>query len=79
MTEQKTIRQMIEQFIRDTIGEAKLIWDDTWDRNCPKCGGFAVERPAKPGEAQSQEWLAGEVDLFCINCGLMPQEGKEKC
>lgn len=53
----------------------KPIWSDTWDRDCPKCEGFAVERPAKPGEEQTEQWLGGEVDLFCVNCGLIPQEG----
>ncbi len=58
-------------------GSAKLIWGDTWDRDCPKCEGFAIERPAKPREARSEEWLAGEIDLFCRNCGLIPQEGEK--
>ena len=53
---------------------AKLIWSDTWDRDC-ECGGFAVERPAKIGEEQTEKWLAGEIDLICVNCGLMPQKG----
>ncbi len=55
----------------------KLIWSDTWDRNCPKCEGFAVEKPAKQGEAQSEQWLTGEVDLYCEYCGLIPQDGLE--
>ncbi len=54
----------------------KLIWSDTWDRECPKCGSFAVERPAKPGEVQSQEWLAGDVEIHYKHCGLMPQKAK---
>ncbi len=58
-------------------GSAELIWSDTWDIDCPKCEGFAVEKPAKPGQAQSQEWLAGQIEIYCNNCGLMPQKRKE--
>ena len=57
-------------------GSAKLIWSDTWDMDCPRCEGFAVEKPAKPGETQTAEWLSGEVDICCVNCGLMPQKVK---
>ena len=53
---------------------AELIWDDLYDRDCPKCEGFAVEKPAKPDETQAVEWLAGEVEVYCEHCGLAPQK-----
>lgn len=47
-----------------------LIQADDRDAQCPRCGGFAV---GKPDKVEAKEW----VEVYCENCGLMPQEGKE--
>jgi hypothetical protein len=43
-----------------------LIWYDDLDRECPRCGGFAIEKPATREELDGSEWLP----IFCENCGL---------
>lgn len=42
-----------------------LIKDDSRDKECPECGGFAVEAPATPEEMQSARWLRAEWNWLC--------------
>lgn len=43
-----------------------LVWYDDLDQECPKCGGFAIEKPpTTPEEAQETP------PLFCEKCGLV--------
>lgn len=42
-----------------------LIKDDSRDKECPECGGFAVEAPATIEEMKSARWLRAEWNWLC--------------